>query len=55
MALRKGLPLALLWAVGCGGGDDELLSSLAGGWTGTRDFPAPQGKTFQQMWKERSR
>jgi L-lactate dehydrogenase complex protein LldF len=26
---------------------------LASGWTGTRDFPAPQGKTFQQMWKER--
>jgi L-lactate dehydrogenase complex protein LldF len=26
---------------------------LAGGWTGTRDMPAPQGKTFQQMWSER--
>jgi len=26
---------------------------LAGGWTATRDFPAAQGKTFQQMWKER--
>jgi len=26
---------------------------LASGWTATRDFPAPQGKTFQQMWKER--
>ena len=28
---------------------------LASGWTGTRDFPAPQGKTFQQMWKERAK
>ena len=26
---------------------------LASGWTDMRDFPAPQGKTFQQLWKER--
>ncbi|MEM8644702.1 MAG: LutB/LldF family L-lactate oxidation iron-sulfur protein [Pseudomonadota bacterium] len=26
---------------------------LAGGWLKYRDLPAPQGKTFQQMWKER--
>jgi L-lactate dehydrogenase complex protein LldF len=26
---------------------------LAGGWTGTRDLPAPQGGTFQQAWKAR--
>lgn len=24
---------------------------LAGGWTGTRDLPAPQRQTFQQAWK----
>jgi L-lactate dehydrogenase complex protein LldF len=26
---------------------------LASGWTEFRDFPAPQGKTFHQQWKER--
>jgi len=26
---------------------------LAGGWTGTRDLPAPQGRTFQQAWSAR--
>jgi L-lactate dehydrogenase complex protein LldF len=28
---------------------------LAGGWTKYRDFPVPQGKTFQAQWKERQR
>ena len=28
---------------------------LTGGWTRYRDFPAPQGKTFQQQWAERRR
>lgn len=26
---------------------------LAGGWVKYRDFPAPQGKTFHDLWKER--
>jgi L-lactate dehydrogenase complex protein LldF len=26
---------------------------MAGGWTGARDLPAPQGRTFQQMWSKR--
>jgi len=26
---------------------------LAGGWTRHRDFPAPQGKTFQDLWAEK--
>jgi L-lactate dehydrogenase complex protein LldF len=28
---------------------------LAGGWTGTRDMPAPQGDTFQAQWAARRR
>ena len=28
---------------------------LAAGWTKDRDLPAPQGKTFQSLWKERGR
>ena len=27
---------------------------LAGAWTQSRDFPAPQGKTFQAVWRKRS-
>jgi L-lactate dehydrogenase complex protein LldF len=26
---------------------------LASGWTGTRDFPAPSGRTFRDMYRER--
>lgn len=28
---------------------------MAGGWTGGRDFPAPQGKTFQELWAKRQK
>ena len=28
---------------------------LAGGWTGHRDFPAPEGKTFMELWAERKK
>jgi L-lactate dehydrogenase complex protein LldF len=28
---------------------------LAGGWTKHRDLPAPEGRTFQQIWAERRR
>ena len=39
------------------GHGEGRLSSLpfASGWTKYRDFPTPQGKTFQQLWKERRR
>ncbi len=37
-----------------GHGKGRLTSlPLASGWTSVRDFPAPQGKTFHQLWKER--
>ncbi len=26
---------------------------FARGWTGARDFPAPEGRTFQSLWRER--
>jgi len=26
---------------------------LAGGWTRDRDFPAPEGATFQALWRSR--
>lgn len=28
---------------------------FASGWTARRDFPAPQGRTFQQLWREHQR
>jgi len=36
------------------GGTRGRLRSLplAGGWTGSRDLPAPQGVTFQEMWRK---
>ena len=27
---------------------------LMGGWFAVRDFPAPEGKTFQEQWHERA-
>jgi L-lactate dehydrogenase complex protein LldF len=44
----------LLHAMGRGKGRLTSLP-LAQGWTQYRDMPAPQGKTFQAMWKERAR
>jgi L-lactate dehydrogenase complex protein LldF len=37
---------------GSGGGRFRWLP-LAGGWTSYRDFPAPEGTTFQSQWKKR--
>lgn len=37
------------------GGRERRISKLlfAGGWTNGRDFPAPQGKTFRELYKAR--
>jgi L-lactate dehydrogenase complex protein LldF len=45
---------AVLGAAGRSRGAFRALP-LAGGWTRTRDFPAPQGRTFQQLWAERQK
>ena len=39
------------------GRDQGRLSKLwfAGGWTDGRDLPAPEGKTFQELWRKRKR
>jgi L-lactate dehydrogenase complex protein LldF len=42
---------ALLGAAGARRGAFARLP-FAGGWTRHRDFPAPQGRTFQQLWAE---
>jgi len=36
------------------GGPERRIRSLplAGGWTGGRDLPAPEGRTFQALWAE---
>ncbi|MDQ7248415.1 LutB/LldF family L-lactate oxidation iron-sulfur protein [Dongia sedimenti] len=43
----------LRWSAGARGRFKSL--PLAEGWTRHRDFPAPQGKTFQDQWRARSR
>ncbi len=45
---------ALLGAFARGRGRVERLP-LAGGWTAHRDLPAPQGRTFQQLWAKGAR
>ena len=49
-----GLKMRILAA--CAGRKGRLRAlPLAGGWTRTRDFPAPQGRTFQSLWAARRR
>ncbi len=49
-----GLKARLLGALGRRRGRFARLP-LADGWTRHRDFPAPEGKTFHQLWAERER
>ncbi len=53
---RKATALAARVLTNQGHGKGRLSKvPLASGWTEHRDFPAPQGKTFHQLWKERRR
>jgi L-lactate dehydrogenase complex protein LldF len=47
-----GFAVRILGNLGIGHGRFSRLP-LASGWTKYRDFPAPEGKTFQQLWAER--
>ncbi|MFQ6017839.1 MAG: lactate utilization protein B [Kiloniellaceae bacterium] len=49
-----GLTMRTLGALGRRRGGFKRLP-LSGGWTGHRDFPAPEGKTFQALWAARAR
>jgi L-lactate dehydrogenase complex protein LldF len=50
--LATGLQTRVMRALGRRRGRFAQLP-LAHGWTAHRDFPAPEGKTFQQLWAER--
>ncbi len=40
---------------GLGRGGRIRTLPFGGGWTGTRDFPSPQGRTFLEQWKARGK
>jgi L-lactate dehydrogenase complex protein LldF len=48
---------AAMWSLAKLGRSKGRFKSLpfAGGWTKYRDFPAPQGDTFQAQWAKRKR
>lgn len=52
-ALANRLVPLLAWFARGSGSISRLPFGKA--WTGTRDFPAPQGKTFQALYAEKER
>jgi L-lactate dehydrogenase complex protein LldF len=50
LGARLGIPALRLFAFGRG---SFAWLPLAGSWTRHREFPAPEGRTFQQLWAER--
>src|SRR5262249_44720249 len=52
--LATSLASRVLWLFGRSGGRFRRLP-FATGWTRHRDFPAPQGATFQAQWRRRRR
>jgi L-lactate dehydrogenase complex protein LldF len=48
----SGIAMRVLGAIGRRKGRFRSLP-LAKGWTDWRDMPAPEGKTFHQLWAER--
>jgi L-lactate dehydrogenase complex protein LldF len=50
--LATALAARLLVAAGRRDGAISRLP-LGGGWTATRDLPAPEGRTFRELWRER--
>jgi L-lactate dehydrogenase complex protein LldF len=52
-ALSEIASRALGWAGGRRGRFRSL--PLAGGWTGARDMPAPEGRSFHSLWAERAK
>jgi L-lactate dehydrogenase complex protein LldF len=52
LATKIGVRFMRLW-----GGKEKLIHSLPGasGWTDGRDFPAPRGQTFRELYKRGNR
>jgi L-lactate dehydrogenase complex protein LldF len=50
--LATGIAAGVLASLGKRDGRFASLP-LAGGWTRHRDFPAPEGRTFQEQWRAR--